>query len=470
MTEDTASDESTDESAESKTPGEPALQLNKDTLKIAAGAILGVVALVILGSAIGNQIADQAQQTGAFATVNGENITYSDLRDRRGVLAALGRPSQTDQTLKELLIDERLLLQEAESRGLIPSQDNVSASLSQLLEENQVNRSRYEQRLAQEDMNWSDLEAYYAEREGINTVIDTLNTNESVSEEELRRVYEENQESFELPERMQIRHILLTEPETGDSTEALARRLLDQARNGTDFCDLVAEHSEDPGTNQDCGRDNVSRTSRFPPAFIDAAFNMTTGEYRLVNSSIGYHILVKDGELQPETRSFESVRDQIRQQYERQQQVGAIASILDDLRANATIQVYEDSLANKSTERTGKPEQNETTNPMTNETTSEPEPEEPVDTATEDATTNLRSCLNDAGATLYTVPWSPHSQDQLDEIGDAQDAVDVVDCGEEQSTCQDANVTTYPTWTFDDGTRIEGYHTRTSIRQTLSCT
>jgi hypothetical protein len=279
---------------------------------------------------------------------------------------------------------------------------------------------------------------------------------------------------------MQVRHILLTEPDSGDSTESLARRLIDRARNGSDFCDLVNEYSEDPGSKDNCGRYNVSRNSQFVQPFIDAAFNMTEGEYRLVNSSFGYHIMVKDGELSPETRSFEEVRDQIRSQYERQQEVNILTRIIEDLRRNATITVYEPSLENKTTAQDVVPDnETETSN---NETTTTNQSDEDVaagqsttDTDTSDTTTTqpvdegFAQCLADQNATLYVVDWSPHSDDQLDEIGDVADEVNVVNCEDNRDECNQANITMYPTWTFNEDTRVEGYRTTTSLSQTLSC-
>lgn len=471
-------DQTDDDQSDTPQP-EPAIALDVKTLKIAGAAILGVVLFVLVAAAIVNQLGDQAQ-TGAFATVDGVNITYGDLEQRKQILQTLGRQTQSDQTLKELLIDEQLLINEAQRQNLIPSKENVSTTIDQLIEQNNINRTRYEERLTSLGLNWSNIETYFATREGIDAVINQQSQNQTVSNETLRETYEENIESFEQPRQAQVRHILLTQPDAAnDSTEELARRLLAQARNGTDFCSLVEEYSEDPGS-QNCGEYNVSRQSQFVQPFIDAAFNMTEGEYRLVNSSFGYHIMVKDGELPPETRSFEEVRDQIRSQYERQQEVNTLTRIIEDLRRNATITVYEPSLENKTTAQDVVPD-NET-DTSNNETTTTNQSDEDVaaeqsttDTDTSDTTTtqpvneDFASCLADANATLYVVDWSPHSDDQLDEIGDAADEVNVVNCEDNRDECNQANITTYPTWTFNEDTRVEGYRTTTSLSQTLSC-
>jgi parvulin-like peptidyl-prolyl isomerase len=472
MTDDDQTDASEDPAPE------PALTLDVKTLKIAGAAILGVVLFVLVAAAIVNQLGDQPQ-TGAFATVDGVNITYEDVQQRQSILESLGRPTQDEQTLKELLIDEQLLVNEAQARNLIPSRDNVSSTINNLIEQNNINRSRYEQRLTSQGLNWSDLETYFAQREGIDAVIRELGSNQTVSNETLRETYEANRESFEQPRQAQVRHILLTQPdEANDSTEELARRLLQQARDGEDFCELVDEYSEDPGSQQTCGEYNITRDSQFVQAFIDAAFNMTDGEYRLVNSSFGYHVMYKVGEISPRTQSFDEVRDQLRDQYLRQQEITRITRVIEDLRANATITVYEDSLQNKTqvqdVQTIGNNTPTNTSEASTNETTEQNQTTTTTDGAdqtetTTDAPDTLPACLEEANAALYTTSWSPDSQGQIDELGDAANNVTQYDCsGDDQATCEQAGITTYPTWELD-GDQYEGYKTRTWLRNTLSC-
>lgn len=71
-------------------------------------------------------------------------------------------------------------------------------------------------------------------------------------------------------------------------------------------------------------------------------------------------------------------------------------------------------------------------------------------------------CLTEKGATFYGAYWCPHCNDQKRLFGSAIDEVNYVECAipGNQSTqtqeCQDANIESYPTWEFADGSRETG--------------
>jgi len=71
-------------------------------------------------------------------------------------------------------------------------------------------------------------------------------------------------------------------------------------------------------------------------------------------------------------------------------------------------------------------------------------------------------CLADKGAKMYGAVWCSHCQAQKAEFGAAFSAVPYVECSvagnpnAQAPACASAGVTGYPTWTFKDGTRLEG--------------
>lgn len=74
---------------------------------------------------------------------------------------------------------------------------------------------------------------------------------------------------------------------------------------------------------------------------------------------------------------------------------------------------------------------------------------------------SFAQCLTDSNATFYGTYWCPHCSDQKAEFGKSMKYVNYVECslpnqaGQAQ-VCQDAGITGYPTWIFDDGTRMPG--------------
>jgi hypothetical protein len=80
--------------------------------------------------------------------------------------------------------------------------------------------------------------------------------------------------------------------------------------------------------------------------------------------------------------------------------------------------------------------------------------------ATADLTAFAR-CLTDAGARFYGTSWCPHCTAQRRQFGTAFSEIAYVECSvrgtsEVTEECRAAGVTSYPTWTFADGSRETG--------------
>lgn len=65
-------------------------------------------------------------------------------------------------------------------------------------------------------------------------------------------------------------------------------------------------------------------------------------------------------------------------------------------------------------------------------------------------------CLASNGATMYGAYWCPHCQTQKKEFGDSFQYVPYVECTQDVAKCTAMNINGYPTWIFQDGSRVEG--------------
>ena len=68
-------------------------------------------------------------------------------------------------------------------------------------------------------------------------------------------------------------------------------------------------------------------------------------------------------------------------------------------------------------------------------------------------------CLSAKGAVMYGAFWCPHCKAQKQEFGRSWVHMNYIECstadGKEQTTiCKEADIKSYPTWEFADGTRI----------------
>ncbi|AWI53164.1 peptidylprolyl isomerase [Aquabacterium olei] len=148
--------------------------------------------------------------------------------------------------------------------------------------------------------------------------LDSLKSQVSVSEDDLRRAYQENASRFSTPEERRASHILISvDPKaTADQKKAArtkAEGLLAQARkNPAGFGELARANSSDEGSATNGGDlDFFGRGAMVKP-FDEAVFKLKTGEISdLVESEFGFHIIkltaVRGGQAKP----FEEVRAQL---------------------------------------------------------------------------------------------------------------------------------------------------------------
>jgi peptidyl-prolyl cis-trans isomerase D len=188
------------------------------------------------------------------------------------------------------------------------------------------------QYLAQLNPTTAQLQAYYKDPANVSWLtspekadvqyvvldLDTLKQRVTVSEDDLRRSYKENQAHYTAPEERRASHILIkaeksATPEQKKAARAKAEQLLAQLqKNPSQFAELAKKNSDDPGSATNGGDlDFFGRGAMVKP-FEDAAFSLKPGQMSgVVESDFGFHIIqvtaARGGQAQP----FEAVKAQI---------------------------------------------------------------------------------------------------------------------------------------------------------------
>ena len=135
-----------------------------------------------------------------------------------------------------------------------------------------------------------------------------------VTDEILEGFYETERYRFQTEEDRRARHILIVSAQDDPEAEARAGDVLARLDAGEAFEDLASELSEDPGTSAQGG--DLGWLSRGTGAFQDAVFAMELGEVRgPVKSEFGYHIIRLDEIREGDVRSFESVKEELAEDY-----------------------------------------------------------------------------------------------------------------------------------------------------------
>lgn len=183
-----------------------------------------------------------------------------------------------------------------------------------------------------------------------------------IPEEDLRAFYDENISDYVKPERIRLSHIFIA----AEAKDAAARRkaaneartLLRQVRAReagtvkTAFAETARERSEDAATRTTGGdllfktKDELAET--WGQAFADAAFGLETiGEIatQVVETDRGYHLIKLTGRQAALDRSFESVKNQIKNRLTREKRTRDFDAFVASLREKTGVRVDEEALA-----------------------------------------------------------------------------------------------------------------------------
>lgn len=144
---------------------------------------------------------------------------------------------------------------------------------------------------------------------------DTLRATIELSDEELFEYYEANPEEFTQEEQVRARHILLqvgtARTEQQAEEEMLAIR--DRLAAGEDFATLATELSDDPGSKVQGGDLGFFARGQMIGEFEEAAFAAEPGEVvGPVKTNFGYHLIQVEERREAGRSSFADTQEQIR--------------------------------------------------------------------------------------------------------------------------------------------------------------
>ena len=136
----------------------------------------------------------------------------------------------------------------------------------------------------------------------------------SVSDEEIRAYYEDNQADYTQEERVRARHILLRVEDDSQASAVEARLLGIRARieAGEEFAALAGELSDDPSSKVRGGDLGFFGRGAMVAPFEDAAFGAAPGELvGPVRTNFGYHLIEVLEKEAGGTRALDEAREEI---------------------------------------------------------------------------------------------------------------------------------------------------------------
>ncbi len=171
-----------------------------------------------------------------------------------------------------------------------------------------------------------------------------------VSEEELKKYYEAHKSQFVEKEKVKARHILIKVPSNANKKEweAAKKKALEirqKLLKGEDFATLAKRYSDDPGSKNRGGELGYFQKGQMVPEFEKAAFSLKKGEIsKPVKTTFGYHIIQVQDRTKAKEKSFDQVKQEIRQRLLRQKQIKLKDEIIANLKKKYAVEVHKELL------------------------------------------------------------------------------------------------------------------------------
>jgi foldase protein PrsA len=264
---------------------------------------------------------------GAVATVNGEPISRSTFNARL-------ESSPMGRTVLQQLVQETLIAQYAKNNNITVTDAEVDAK------ENQIKANfpsgSWDEMLKARGLTEADVRSALREQ----LILDkALQKDVTITPAQIRDYFNKNRASFDKPEQVTARHILVP-------NLAMANMIEAQLKAGKSFSDLAEKYSTDPGSKSKGGDLGSFRRGQMVPAFDKYAFSAPIGQISPpIKSPFGYHIIQVESRTPGQKATLQSATPQIIDTLRQQQEAPLIQPFLQGLQQKATIVVNDPQFA-----------------------------------------------------------------------------------------------------------------------------
>jgi len=287
-----------------------------------------------------------------IARVNGQPIYAVELRraekaimsSQPGVQIPADRQKEFDQQALNQIISAELLYQAGQKLEIKDIDKQVADKLSQS-KARFPSEQEFEKAIASMELSPADL-TEYSRRDIViaNFIQQTIASKTSVSDEETRKFYDENQDKFNQGETIRASHILIgVDAKASDAEKKKARekaeKLRKQLTGGADFAALAKENSTCPSSQQGGDLGYFGKGQMVPP-FEKAAFGLKKDEISdVVETSFGYHIIKLTDKKPAEKIAYEVAKPRIEGYLKNQKISSKVSSLLEEKRKEAKIEI-----------------------------------------------------------------------------------------------------------------------------------
>jgi peptidyl-prolyl cis-trans isomerase C len=213
-----------------------------------------------------------------------------------------------------------------EQRGALQSEDKRKQLLDQLISFELMNKFGKEIKL-DETQEYKDAIENISKEVITSMAINKILADVTVTDEEVKKYYEDNKEEFGQPATVSAKHILV-------ETEEEAKKAKEEIASGNlSFGDAAMKYSTCP-SNQQGGSLGEFSKGMMVPEFEEVAFTAEIGVVsEAVKTQFGYHLILVDAKNEALVKSFDEVKDSVLNQLLQQSQHTKYDQILKELEA-----------------------------------------------------------------------------------------------------------------------------------------
>ena len=288
------------------------------------------------------------------AAVNDEAVTLSEVQEegqpviRKIFQDFVGtererRVEEAEQRLLNELIDRRLLYQVAKREGVLPSTAEVQGAIEELKRNNNVpDEAQFRALLKAEGLTLEQVRRTVAERLAIGRLLSRqIRSSIILSEEDIAKYYQANQEKFRRVPEAEIHHALFSIGSDQDEATVRVRveEVLNKIRAGADFVETARQSAASPGGS---GVNLLTvRRGELAPEIEAVAFGLPPGGVSSpIRTAAGFHLIKVEKIRAEPIASLTEVRDAIREQLFQEKFEVKRKEYLASLRARSSIQVF----------------------------------------------------------------------------------------------------------------------------------
>lgn len=338
--------------------------------KLIAAVAIFTLSISVMGCKMIEKTPEAIQKT-VYATVGDEKITKADMdEEMKATIDQLkqqyGDDYANNEKIKDQLkqmkvqylnamVNEKLMLKNAESVGVTPTDDELNEYADKQIEQLKQaypDDAQLQQVLEANGFTEDSYKDYAKKQYKLQKVQEAITADVEVTDDDAKAYYDENKDSqYTVGAGANAAHILIAEKGSDgnidfDASLAKANEVKAKLDAGADFAQLASEYGTD-GT-KDKGGDLgfvAYNQANYDQDFLAGFKQLSEGQISdPVKSQFGYHIIKATGIKDEVVTPFDDVKEQIKSQLLQQQQSKAFNDKISEWKDAAKVKTYEDKL------------------------------------------------------------------------------------------------------------------------------